>query len=117
MCNNKIRRSAIWSDDMTFQEKWWVSQERIVLVPPGENKWQQRLQSWDSLTVYAVVGNEDGSWSLRVIGTEYWDEDLRRWMLDPRANGFSSKAQGFVSQWELRFPTADAAVRIAQEIL
>ena len=117
MCNNKIRRSAVWRDDMTHQEKWWVSQEKIVVVPKGESHWESWIQSWDSLTTYVVVGNQDGSWSLRVAGTEYYDEDTKQWLLDPRALGFIKSAPGFVSEWELRFSTADEAVRIAQEIL
>lgn len=117
MCKNRISRSAIWRDDLSHQEKWRLAQERLIVVPKGERGWKSWVQNWDSLTVYAVVGNPDGTWSLLVAGTEYWDDDLGKWMVDPRAPGFVPQAPGFISQWELKLPTADEAVRIAQEIL
>lgn len=117
MCNNKIHRSAIWRDDLTHQEKWWVSQEPIVVVPKGETKWERWLQNWDSLTVYAVIGNQDGSWSLKIMGTEYWDDTVSAWLLDYRALDFARTAPGYRSNFELVFSTADEAVKVAQEIL
>lgn len=117
MCNNRISRSAIWRDDLSHQQKWQVAQERLIVVPKGENEWRSWVQSWDSLTKYVVRGNNDGTWSLLVAGTEYWDEDIQKWMVDPRANGFVPQAPGYVSTWELRLSTADEAVQIAQEIL